>query len=438
MEYALVGLLTIGAIFTVIAILLRRVVAPNEVHIVQSSKSTTSYGKDTENGNTYYEWPAWLPKIGIVKIVLPVSVFDITFNAYEAYDKGRVPFVVDIIAFFRIDDSNLAAQRVQSFEELEAQLHAIVKGAIRTVLASHDIDDIMVERSKYGEQFTKEVEGQLSNWGVVTVKNIELMDIRDASGNQVVHNIMEKKKSLIEMQSRTEVAQNKKMAQSAEIDAGKEIALRDQEAKQAVGLRTVEQEKLVQVSRQEAMQAIKEQERLTKEKEMAVVRVNDVKRAEINKDMAVVKAEETKQQTVIVADGNLQAKKLESQGIEAEGAARASAEKAMQLAPVEANIVLAKEIGQNEGYQKYLVTIKQVEANQVIGVEQARALEKADVKIITNAGAPVEGMKTVMDLFTPKGGTALGAMLEAVAQTEQGKKILDKIAPNGTAKHAND
>ena len=43
---------------------LRRVVATNEVHIVQSSGATTSYGSGTGNGNTCYAWPSWVPKLG--------------------------------------------------------------------------------------------------------------------------------------------------------------------------------------------------------------------------------------------------------------------------------------------------------------------------------------------------------------------------------------
>jgi len=144
------GVTAVIALTVVIALFLRRVVPTNEVHIVQSTKHTRSYGKDTPNGNTYYEWPFWIPVFGVTKIVMPVSVFDIQLNAYEAYDVGRVPFVVDIVAFFRIADSNVAAQRVESFRELESQLLSIVQGAVRTILASHDIDKIMLERSIYG------------------------------------------------------------------------------------------------------------------------------------------------------------------------------------------------------------------------------------------------------------------------------------------------
>ncbi|MGH1456521.1 MAG: SPFH domain-containing protein [Alphaproteobacteria bacterium] len=438
MESYVVGFVFFIFVSVFTAFLLRRVVPTNEVHIVQSRKATKSYGKDTKNGNTYYEWPAWLPIVGVTKIVMPVSVFDVQLVAYEAYDVGRVPFVVDIVAFFRIADSNLAAQRVESFRELESQLTSIVQGAVRTILASHDIDKIMLERSVYGEQFTDAVTDQLTSWGVVPVKNIELMDIRDAVDNRVVHNIMEKKKSLIEMQSRVEVADNIKNAEIAEIDAHRERDIRDQQAKQAVGERTAEKDKAVGIANEIAAQDIKEQQRLTKEKEMAVIQVNDVKRSEITREMNVVKAHEDKdvmilradgdkQSTVLRADGDLEAKKREAEGITVEGIARADAERAMQLAPVEAQIVLAKEIGSNDGYQNYLISIRAIEANQVVGTEQAQALKVADLKVIANAGDAPSGVNKVMDIFSSKGGTELAGMVEAFAQSEQGQAVMKKF-----------
>ena len=438
------------------SLFLRRVVPTNEVHIVQSGKATVSYGKEHEAGNTYYEWPAWLPKIGIVKIVLPVSVFDGDLEAYEAYDKGRLPFVVDVKAFFRISDSNLAAQRVSSFDELRSQLLAILQGAVRTILASADIEEIMQGRSQFGEAFTREVETQLVNWGVSTVKNIELMDIRDASASHVIRNIMEKKKSLIEMQSRIEVAENMKRASIAEIEAKRETDVQLQDALQKVGARTAEKDKAIGIANEQAQQAIKEQAKITTEKELEITKVSEVttaniakdvqivkanqdkETAAINKDMAVIEAaqekettilvaEGTKATTILVAEGNLESKKRESEGIAVEGTARAEAEKAMQLAPVQAQIVLAKEIGNNEGYQKYLITIEQVKANQAVGIEQAKALSQADLKIIANSGNVENGMKSVMDIFSSNGGTNVGAMLEGLAQTEQGEALLKKV-----------
>ena len=159
---------------------------------------------------------------------------------------------------------------------------------------------------------------------------------------------------------------------------------------------------------------------------MAVVKVNDVKRAEITKDVNVVKANEDKQTTILRAEGDLEAKKKEAEGIQIEGEAKADAERAMQLAPVEAQIVLAKEIGENQGYQNYLLGIENIDAYRVVGVEQAEALKVSDIKIIANTGDPVSGVTNVMDLFSSKGGTDLGAMLEGFAQSEYGMKVLDK------------
>lgn len=421
------SLVAIAVIALLTALILRRVVETNEVHIVQSARATRSYGKDTTNGNVYYEWPHWFPVVGVTRIVMPVSVFDLTLKAYEAYDVGRVPFVVDIVAFFRIHDSNMAAQRVENFPELKMQLLSIIQGAVRTILASHDIDRIMLERSIYGEQFTLAVQDQLKSWGVVPVKNIELMDIRDAEGSSVVHNIMEKKKSLIEMESRTEVAENMKKAKIAEIEATRETDVQDQKAQQIVGEKTAEKVKAVGIANEIASQDIKEQQKITKEKEMAVIHVQQVRQADIQREANIVKADEDKMTTIIVAEGKLEQTRKESEGIAVEGAAKAEAEKLMQLAPVEAQIVLAKEIGQNENYQNYLVAIESVAANENVGIEQARALKEADIKIIANTGDPVSGMSNVMDLFTSKGGTNISAMLEGLAQSEKGQALLKKV-----------
>lgn len=377
---------------------------------------------------------------------MPTSVFDFKVDNYEAYDKGRLPFEVevDVMAFFRVDDSNVAAQRVANFTQLKEQLTGIVKGAVRSVLASADIEAILESRSTFGDAFTKEVEPQLKNWGVAAVKNLELMDIRDLGDNEVIHNIMAKKKSHIEMESRTEVAKNHKLAQIAEIEAKREVDIQAQQAEQAVGLRTVESKQQVALSQQSMNQLLKDQERTTKEKEMAVTQVAEVRKAEIEKQVRLVKAEQDKQTQVIVAEGQkattvlasegtLEAKRREAEGISLEGTARADAEKAMQLAPVQAQITLAKEIGSNESYQKYLITIRKVESDQAVGIAQAAALSKADVKVISNTGSPSTGLKNVMDLFSSQGGTEVGAMLEGLAQSETGQKLLGKFVGEKTA-----
>jgi flotillin len=423
----LIILAVLVVLWLLIAVLYRRVVTTNTVHIVQRGHTTTPYGTGLSAGNVYYAWPSWIPRIGVNVIKLPVSNFDLTLENYEAYDTDRVPFVVHVTSFFRINDTALAAQRVASIEDLREQLMQIVQGAVRKVLASDKIDAIMLERSKFGAAFTSEVIEQLKQWGVEPAKSMELMDIRDGDTSKVITNIMAKKTSHIEMESRREVAENKRAAETAEIEAQREIDMRKQEAERAVGEKTAEKDKAIGIANEQARQEVLTQEKETRERHMAVTRVDEVRRAEIERDKQVVAAEQDKQTTVIIAEGNLAAQQREAEGIKALGEARAAAERAMQLAPVEAQIVLAKEIGENEGYQQYLMTIEGIKGYVIVGGEQAKALQTAEVKVIANAGRAGEGMAQVMDLFTAQGGTHLASAVEAFAQTPLGKALVDKV-----------
>lgn len=418
-----------------LAMSFRVVVPTNEVHTVQARRKTIAYGKDQVAGNVYYAWTAWLPRIGIRIIKLPVSVFDATLKEYPAYDQDRVPFALDIMAFFRIDDPSTAAQRVSSFQELRSQLDGILQGATRSILAQAPINEILQERAKYGSMFTDATTAQLKAWGVVNVKNIELMDIRDSQGGLSIKNIMAKKQSFIEMESRVEVAKNKQTAESAEIDAARQVAVRKQEAEQLVGIQTATKTQAIGVASQTAEQNIKEQEAITAEKTMAVARVNQVRQAEIVRDAQVVQAEQEKMVAIRTAEGRYGAAQQDAQAIEVQGKARGAAETAVLMAPVDSQIALAKEIGQNDSYQRYLVTVRQIDANQAVGIEQAKALEAAHIKVIANSSGPVEGVKSVMELFTPKGGTQLGAALEALQATDTGAAIVSHLTgkANGSA-----
>ena len=84
----LAGLFAAGGICGIILIVkilsLRRIVPADMVHVVQTSKDTTSYGKNSKNGNVYYEWPKWLPILGVRVKDLPVSNFDMQLDNYEA------------------------------------------------------------------------------------------------------------------------------------------------------------------------------------------------------------------------------------------------------------------------------------------------------------------------------------------------------------------
>lgn len=429
--------LVLGAGFVLVVmglavpIAFRKVVETNKVHIVQSRKRTTSYGTGQADGNVYYCWPSWLPILGVTRIVLPVNNFELHLNGYDAYDKDRVPFSLDVVSFFRIQDTNKAAERVSSFDELKQQLQAVLQGAIRKILSSFDIHQVMTDRATFGEAFTKEVSAELENWGVSPVKSVELMDIKDSRGSTVIANIMAIKTSHIEQESRVAVAKNQQAASMAELEAQQAVSLRQQEAEEAVGKRTLEKEQALQVADQKVKQSVAEQEVATTTKQMAVQREAAVRKAEMERDAAVVAAQQSKDVQVLAAEAELEATRKRAQGTTVEGQAKADAEKAMRMAPVTAQIELAKEIGSNAGYQQYLVSLEAVKAQIAIGTAQAEALKKADIKIIANAGGAAQGLASVGELFSAKGGLAVASAVEAFTATPQGARIANALA-NGS------
>jgi flotillin len=455
---------------TIYVFSLRRIVPTNVVHIVQRGNKTVSYGVN-KGTNVYYAFPKWLPIIGVAVRALPVSNFDIDLYKYSAYDKDRVPFVVDVKAFFHIADTNKAAEKVESFEEMKKQLENVVQGAVRSILAKSPLESIMEERSIFGDKFTESVKSDLQNWGVEPIKNIELMDVRDADGSTVIHQIMAKRISAIDMESRTEVAKNKKSAQQAELIAQKEIDITAAETQQAsgeaqarssqaIGIAKAESIKKSGIAEQESLSEIAKSGIATATQRMEVIKINEIKQAEIDKEKAIIISEQQKKTIEIEAQANkikvetdasalLESKKKQAEGLkiigesEAEviklkGMSEAESKKAMELAGVTAQTTLAEKIGENKPYQDYLVKIKEVEVSQVVGVAQyesiATALSKADLKLLVNSGDVNSGIGKFSDLFTSKGGSQINGLIEGLKQTEEGKGILsllEKFKPKG-------
>ena len=429
--------ITLVLVLLIGAIILRRVVPTNMVHIVQSTKATTSYGKGKDAGNTYYKFPASWPKIGVSVLEFPESIFRVSLTDYEAYDRARLPFMVDVTAFFRVDHSETAAQRVSSFAELTAGLDDVLKGSVRRILATNTLEEIMEARSELGQQFTNEVDEQIKEWGVRTVKTIEFMDLRDsrASNSTVIHNIMAKEQSRIDRESRVAVAENTQAAELAEIDKERTVEVQRQDAIQQIGTRTATKDKTVGIAKEQANQEIQEQAAITAERNMAVKRVELEKAADIDRQVRVTQANATRESTTIESEGELQQTINRAKGTQAEGEAKAKAEELLLLAPVTAQVTLAKEIGENQGYQTYLVSLRQIEAGQAVGSDMAAALAKADLKVISNGGGQgemISGASSIADMFSAKGGTNLTGMLAALAQTGEGQALIGRIT--GTAK----
>lgn len=95
----LLAVLALIVLALLLAILFRRVVSTNVVHIIQRGRATTRFGTNLDAGTVYSAWPSWIRRFGVNVIQLPVSNVDLTLEDYQAYDTDRVPFMVHVTSF---------------------------------------------------------------------------------------------------------------------------------------------------------------------------------------------------------------------------------------------------------------------------------------------------------------------------------------------------
>lgn len=464
MWIGLVWIIVFGIIIVYIMSQLRKVVSTNEAHVVQKWNSSVAFGKWFEWGNVYYAWPSWVPGIWISVQKLPLSIFDLQLNDYKAYDSGKVPFQVDITAFFEIKEPETAAQKVETISELRNQLNETLKWVVRKVLASKDIVDIMESRTEIKQEFFDEVYKAAKSWGIM-LQNVEFMDIRDADGSQVVTNIMMKKRSQIEAESQIEVAENQKNAiiekenkesearaaaaaakSRADIvssDAEREAELKVIENEKLTQNQEIEKERILAVQKEEAKQKLYEAEKLTKEKELAVKQVEEEKNAEIAKSIELIKADEQKQKIIIDAQAEKEEIELRAQAdkikveleaeaqkkkIESIGIARAKELDYIGTAKAKNKTQMAEALNSfDKEALDYMKKELDVNLSEIVDLEKAKALSKADIKVISTWKNGGEWVKSFMDLFSANGGSNIWAMVEAAKNTMWEEKVNDFI-----------
>jgi flotillin len=207
------------------------------------------------------------------------------------------------------------------------------------------------------------------------------------------------------------------------------------------------------IAEQLSISEIAKAEKMTAEQKMEVVKVNEIKQAEIDKEKAIIMADLEKAKVEIDATANkfkvetdataqLQAQNKQAEGkkmiglaeaevIKAKGMSDAEAKKAMELANVTAQTTLAEKIGENQSYQDYMVRIREVEKDQIVGITQyqsiATALSKADLKLLVNSGDVNSGIGKFTDIFTSKGASQINGMIEGLKQTSEGSAIASLV-----------
>ena len=359
--------------------------------------------------------------------------------------------MVDVTAFFVIKEPEIAAQKIFSIEELRSQLNEILKWVVRKTLAWKDIIEIMESRVGIKDEFYNEVFSAVKDWWV-DLKNVEFMDIRDPEdeSSKVIDNIMNKKRSQIESESQIEVAENQKRATIEKENKDSEARARAAEAKSKADIveydsrreadikrienervtqnMEIEKERMLAMQKEEAKQSLYESAKVTKEKELAIKQLEEEKRAQINKNIEIIKAEEQKQKSQIEAEANKIKIELEAQAekikIESIWFAEAKRVDYMWSAEAKNKTEMAKALNEFSPIAiQFMIKELEVKLSEVVDLEKAKALWKAQIKVISTGENGGNGIKNFMDLFSANGWANIWAMVENFKNTVWEEKV---------------
>ena len=411
-----------AALFLILASLYR-IVPADYAHVVIRKGTMKVYSPheeySTEGKSTYFEIPDWFFLFGLGLRVhkIPLEIIPINVPDFLAFDKDRARFVCNIVAFVTVNDSVVAAKRFGgNIENLKSQVSKVVQATTRDATTKRAIREIINDREGIINTITKPLTEALIHWGL-DLRDIELVEFRDPRTDEYGEesHVIADISSIIEEQINSEMrqknAEQRKTARLKEAEADESAQKREITRDEEVGKRKQQQEKKVF-----------DEQKLAREAALDVEKVQKVKTQEIEKERQIVEAKQMKE----VEEIKKQKKKLEGEGDrlmqeeQAKGAAAPIREKGFAEAMAKEKLQAALNKFKDEAIRA-LVAELIVEKDRQIGVELAKSLEKADLKVFAGSG---EG----------KAGFDLGQLLGAIkvsGDKEDVNALLNRIGkPN--------
>jgi len=426
-----IGIVVVLAVMVgVAALALFRIVPPSEAHLVVSLSKKMVCSSDPGIQKNAKAWYFAIP------IIRTIRQIDLTtkeiIDQQETYEKGQARYKVRTSLKYRVQDVEIAAETFHTDEALREQLKEVLRAGVRAITVKYDVKQARAEKKTIDKEIKEEIEDDLAKWGIKLI-NFQLVDFQDTDDSNIISDISRVREKEIEALRREQNAEKNKVARMKEAEADEKSQEREIARDQLVG------------ERQQTMkQKIAEQEKLAREKEYDVKQVEIVKAQEIDKKRAEVEAEQQRRVAVIKANQMKEAeiiykeqKELEGQGDRArleeqakgnaakmkeDGLAEAEALKAKGLAEAEAKNALQKALNQfKDEAIRALVAEKIVDMQKVVGIEGAKALSAADIKMLVSGG---DGSKEAFEV---------GKLLESlsVANGSMADSILNRLAkPN--------
>jgi flotillin len=406
-----------------------RIVPPSEAHLVVTARSKFVVSSDIDIAKTgkkaYFAIPHRIPFIGRNVRMMDITIKEIVVEQ-ETYEKNQARYNVRSSTKFRINDVLVASETFVDEEQLDIQLQDVVKACVRAITVKYDVVEARADRQKMEGEIRKEISDNLAQWGLQLV-NFQLVEFKDTKDSQVISNISKRREVEIESDTRQQNAEKYKMA-----------VMKEAEAKENSSKREIERDEQI-AKRQQAMnQIVAEQEKLAQEKLYEVIQVKTIKQAEIDKEKAIIRANQDKEVQAIQKDQ----KQLEGEGeklrLEQIAIGNAATIRENGAAEAKAKDLLQESLNKfGDGAIRALVAEKIVAMQQTVGVESAKALANAEMKVFVGG----DGAKNSFDLGQMVSALNVGnegaanSVLNALARpNDLGFTNLPKLQNNSQAK----
>jgi len=410
----IIGILAIiMAIIIICAFAWYRIVSPTEAHLVITPTKKMIVSSDesiaTNKKKTYFSIPSGIPFIGRQVRIMDLTIKEIVMTQ-ESYEKNQARFNVKSSTKYRISNVNRAAETFDDDESLKKQLQEVIVAGVNAVAANYDVVHMRSKKQEMSDGVEKAIEKDLDQWGLSLI-NFQLIDFADTEDSKIISDISKRREVEIETRTRQENAEKVKEARIKEADSEEKARTRE-----------IAKDQVVAEREENLKQKVAEQEKLAEEKRFEVVRVREVQQAEIDKERAIVKAKQDKETEAILKDK----KKLEGEGdrLRQEEIAKGEAAPIREKGFAEAQAKEKLQVALNKFGDKAIMALtaeKIVEMEKAVGVETAKALVAADVKVFAGGGKESEN------------GFDLGKMISSmsVSNSTSSEAILNRLArPN--------
>jgi len=401
------------------------VVPPHEAHVVVSrGKGKKVYCSRPLEG-VRLRSAYWYIPILDQRLIIPLENIRIEIDSIPLRDQLMAKFSGDVICFLSVVDPLLAAEKLgrieaeegkTGFPRIEAEVGRLIESISRNASMSMEVYEIMRHRDAFSQEVKKRVNDPLKEWGVQLV-DLEVIHFKDIEAYTVIKDLEQRQATLINAETRKQVADNQKGASIVESLANKETEVARAENEELYRIRQIQKDQKVGQTQQESVQNIAQAEMEANKQKVEALRVLDVGTAQVGAQAKIESAKGDSEAVKTKADGD-------SEAIRKTGLAQAEVTKATLIAEADGTKEKAYALKEYTDAGLSLETISaEVEIKKAQFAALAEGLKVAKISLVTSGESSILGIPV-----SAKVGADIGQMLYEMA--ERGidvRSLLDKL-----------